>query len=679
MPVIALDTETFYEKGVMDVRMFGAYAYSRHPDFYCFMISVYDGERSWAGGPEDFDWASLEGADLVSHNAFFDMCVVTSMIEKGQIPAFKWKSWNCTADLTSFLCNRRSLADASAYLYGEKVDKGAREDMNGVHWRNVKDTPQGAEFLKYADGDAVYCWRFWNTHSHLWPEQERRISQLHREAGIRGVQVDTAKLEAYLEGAKKALFGIEQKLPWIAQGEKPTSTKMIAQMCREAGIPGTPVKKTAGEEAFLEWEKTYSPAYPWIAAVSQWRSMNKFLGFLETIQERIDSDGILHFSLKYFGAHTGRLSGDAGVNMQNLRRDPLLIDKDGNLRTDDASYKEYWDCQDRDEIPSWMGTTNWGMTNEDGTPADPIFEHMFDTRSLFVARPGRKFVMCDLSQIEPRVLAWLSGHDRLLGAIRDGYSVYEAAAIATGKYNGPKGGFKKLKDLYKVQKAQTLGLGYGCGWEKYIVVAMSLAGYDVCSLDPVDPETGEKIFGATARRDVREFRDLNPEIASFDKESPGIWAKLDASFQASLGGNYYLELPSGRVLQYRNVRRSSKKKVIKVIDEATGKVTGTKIRDRHIFTAETDGRRHEFYGGHLTENACQACGYDVFGFGLLNAIDNTKAEGVNFVWSVHDEGIFEVPLDFNPSRIEDLMSVTPPWLPGCPVGAEAQEGHCYKK
>lgn len=682
---ISIDTETYYYgKSGCSVRSLGASAYTRHPEFYCYLISVYDGEEVWVGAPEDFDWSCLEGAHLLSHNANFDRTVIEHMIRIGQIPAFKWAQWDCTADLTAYVCGRRALADAALFLYGETVSKDARANMDGVHWRDIKDGPQGQEFLKYADGDARYCHRFWTTHGHFWPEHEREISRVQREAGIRGVQVDVDKLNAYIEGMGKVLFSIEQKLPWVADGERPTGKKIIAEMCRKAGIPGTPVKSRDGEEAYLEWEKTYAPLHPWISAVSQWRVANKFKGFLETIKERLDADGIFHFSLKYYGAHTGRFSGDAGVNLQNLRKDPILIDKDGNLRTDDASTKEYWDLRDKGEVPDWLDLTNWGLLNDDGTPMEAVFEHSYDTRSLFIARPGCKLVMSDLSQIEPRVLAWLAGHEKMLAAIRDGYSVYEAAAVATGKYTGKKGDFKKLKDLYKVQKAQTLGLGYGCGWEKYITVALTLAGYDVCKLDPIDPETGLPIYGFTARKDVTEFRMQNPEIASFDQHNPGIWAKLDNAFRESLGSDFVLDLPSGRQMVYRRVARSAKKKAKNIYDEKTGQLIKTIIEERYVFTADVGGHRSEFYGGLLTENATQAAAYDVFAHEVLRVesfLRSLRAIGksAHLLWTVHDECIVEVPLDLDAKIIETLMTDTPPWLPGCPIGAEASEGPCYKK
>lgn len=295
-------------------------------------------------------------------------------------------------------------------------------------------------------------------------------------------------------------------------------------------------------------------------------------------------------------------------------------------------------------------------------------ENIFDIRSLLIARPGKKFVLCDLAQIEPRVLAWLAGHQKLLEAIRNGYGVYEAAAIATGKYNGPKGGFKKMKALYQAQKAQTLALGFGCGWERYIEAAMTLAQYDVCANDKIDEKTGKVIYGSAARLEVGTFREDNPEI-------PALWKKLDDAFRACLGGDFVMELPSGRCMTYRNIQRKKRMKARKIINEETGDVIETKIEERWVYTAEIDGFRYELYGGLLTENITQAVAREVFAYHLILL----RNAGIRIIFSAHDEAICEVDEDFDPMIIQNIMSTTPPWLEGCPIAAEAKCSKCYLK
>lgn len=305
----------------------------------------------------------------------------------------------------------------------------------------------------------------------------------------------------------------------------------------------------------------------------------------------------------------------------------------------------------------------------------PWLSQTFDVRSLIIPDPGYKFVLCDLAQIEPRVLAWLADSTKMLKAMAEGFGVYEAAAIGTGKYNGPKGGFKKLKALYQAQKAQTLALGYGCGWKKYIVAAMTLAGYDVCKNDLKHPVTGKVVYGSAARKEVSDWRIDNTEVLK-------LWADLDGGFKAQVGSDFVMELPSGRSMVYRNVQKRKKQKVHEIIDEETGLMLRTEIREGWDHTAELDGRRYSFYGGALTENAVQATARDVFGYHLLllrDAFAKLDDPKVRVVFHSHDEAISQVPLDFDPLIIEKIMCIAPPWLPGCPLGAEAKEAAHYLK
>lgn len=69
----------------------------------------------------------------------------------------------------------------------------------------------------------------------------------------------------------------------------------------------------------------------------------------------------------------------------------------------------------------------------------------------------------------------------------------------------------------------------------------------------------------------------------------------------------------------------------------------------------------------IVSNCVQAVARDVFAESLLRL----KGQGVDVVFHVHDEAVCEVPHDTDPKEIERIMSITPDWLPGCPLAAEA--------
>lgn len=609
--VIAIDFETFYSKDY-GIQSHGLHGYTHHEQFDPYMISASDGETSWAGEPADFDWSCLEGATVLAHNAAFDRTVYEAMVEQGLAPRVNIKIWHCTANMTSYLCNRRSLADSVKHLLHIDVDKTMRNYMKGKTWADAKaDGNNAAKLLEYARLDAKHCHDLWTKFSHKWPQHERDLAQMTMDQCTRGVQIDVKLLHFFIATAQDSMIAIEKSIPWLETGGKPTSPKSIAEQCRKNGIPSPPIKSHEdGEEKFAHWEETYGEKYDWVKSVSNWRVMNKFLGTVERMKNWLRPDGTMTFSLKYFGAHTGRWSGDAGLNMQNFRRVPIHVDLETKLI-----------CEAADTSIA------------------------LDIRSLFLPRPGKKMVICDLSQIEPRVLAWLSGDYELLEEIKGGMAIYEVHAR---KSLGWKGGKLKFEDpgLYTRAKAEVLALGYGCGAERYVDAAWTLARYKV------DPED--------AVNEVNSFRENNPKIVA-------LWRRLDNAFKKNVGGTYEIGLPSGRDMRYPQIRTEARR--------YRNKETG-KMKVKSVFTADVGGRHKPHYGGLLAENADQALSRDVFGWMLLKIL---LIPSIKILWTTHDEGIFECDNESDLQIILDIMSTTPPWLEGCPIACEGEEVKCYKK
>ena len=296
----------------------------------------------------------------------------------------------------------------------------------------------------------------------------------------------------------------------------------------------------------------------------------------------------------------------------------------------------------------------------------------------------KKMISCDLSQIEPRVLAWCAGDQVMLNNLAAGQSPYEAHARATMGWTGTGKELKANKPLYGLAKVRILGLGYGCGWRKFIKVAKKLANLDITRNDPewVQDTTreGEPIFnkdgtakmvsgyGLNSKQIVREFREQNPLIAS---RETGLWARLDQAFKSSIGGDFELVLPSGRIMLYREVREGW----TMVENEETGL-----MERRRAVTAEgfRDGRvvRLKLYGGLLAENLVQATARDVFAEHLLELEDTP---GVTILFTCHDEAVLQVDENISANDIQKIMSKTPSWLEGCPIAAEAKEISCYCK
>ena len=620
---ISIDFETYYDDEV-SVKTLGNWAYTRHPQFYAYLVSVFDGETAWVGRPEDLDWSVLKGATLLAHNAGFDKSVAEALAETGIIPELD-NEWICTANMTSFLCSERALAIAANTLLQKRRDKTIRDNMKGKHWADLTAEEQLA-FCKYAEEDARDCWPLFDRYQHLWPELERRLSALTIKQSNRGVAIDVELLRTYRATVDTALWSCLKKLPWVEAGEKPTGTKAIAAECRKVGIPTPPVKDE-DEEAFDEWEATYSKKFPWVKAIGQYRKVNKLKAQLDTINARLRPDGTIDFSLLYFGAHTGRWSGGgAGLNMQNLRKEPIYF-LDGEMFSD-VSDKEAKELLAKGAVA-------------------------VDVRRLFIPRPGKKFVISDLSQIEPRCLAWVTQDDDFLKFLAAGQSPYEAHARVSMGWTG--GNLKKENPaLYALAKARVLALGYGCGADKFIVMAWQYAALKLSLEDSTEI--------------VNDFRASNRRITD-------LWNALETGHQSSAGkGDFEVELPSGRSLRYREVKREMRLKKVR-----NPKPGDPLTANRFVFTSKVGwkGRltRLETYGGKLTENLIQAIARDVFGVILLHLEENVG----DVIFHVHDEAIVEVDADVTAHDVETAMALTPDWLEGCPIAAEAKEAKHYLK
>jgi DNA polymerase len=462
---------------------------------------------------------------------------------------------------------------------GVDVTKDLRTWMKGRSWDDAVAAGRDGELVEYVLRDAKTCLALWTRHAHRWPDDERELAHLTMVSGWRGVAIDLDRADAAAQALERTMWEARNLLPWADGDSAVLSIKSLGQYCREAGI-APPVSTAEDDPACAEWERVHGDKYPWVAAMRTYRKSNALREKVRVMTGRVRPDGTMGIGMKYFGAHTGRWSGDSGFNCQNLPR---------------------------------------------------AESHGADLRACLVPRPGKQFVICDLSQIEPRVLAWMCGDQLLLDQLAQGVPIYEAHARSTMGWTG--GSLKKENsEIYGLAKARVLGLGYGCGAGRFVEVARNMAGI--------------VITPHQAARTVDSFRASNRKIL-------GLWNRLQNDFRRSNGGDFVVELPSGRKLTYREVR-------------SAGGWTARIVRG---------GPRVSIYGGRLTENCIQSTARDVFAECLLRL----HRAGVDVVFHVHDEAVCEVDLGTDPREIERLMSITPDWLPGCPLAAEAVVANHYCK
>jgi len=596
MNTYAIDFETYYDKET-SITTLGQWHYLRSPASDIYMVAIQGPDIDYVGCPKKAPWAKIGGHKWVAHNYSFDGAVIERLREQGCVQS-KPVAWDCTANLSVAVGAPRNLLGASRELLGRTIDKDPRDKMQSKKWSDVEGTEFGREVLEYARQDAKACLGIYEKFSSDMLPAESELSKHTIEMGWRGIQVDQDAVSAGIKALQKVTWESENSLPWIEETDGVVlSTKAFRRECAKAGIPWPTSLAENSEECAL-WESQYGGQVPFVGIMRDWRKANSLLAKLKVMQGRIKPDGTMSYGLKYMGAHTGRWSGDSKFNVQNLPRNEMF-----------------------------------GV----------------DLRGCIVPRPGKKFVICDLAQIEPRVLAWLSGNEGLLQAIRNGYGIYEAAAKNMGLWDGEKATLKKVDaPLYQLVKAMVLGLGYGAGAKKFALIAKMQYGIDMT-------ETKSTMI-------VNDFRTRNQPILD-------LWRKLEGDFQrAKADKQFEVGLPSGRVLTYRNIMSQwpDKQKYDK---------SGKARKSAWTARVERGGPQIPFYGGKLCENLVQAVARDVMGAAVLRL----EKAGCPVVMHIHDEAVCEVDNSVPAGEIERLMSVCPEWLDGCPIGAEATDAVRYKK
>lgn len=431
--IYAIDFETTYSKA-LSVTTHGPVAYAQHALTDIYLVSIVGSDGSeYVGPPAEVEWEDYVNADCwVSHNRSFDAAVFDAL-QTGLNPPV----WHCTADLCAYLGVARSLAKASQVLLGVSPDKSTRTRAIGKRWEDF-DALEKAEMLDYALEDSRLCLRIWQAFSDGWPEQERAASLHTTLMTHRGIAIDGDAVARGLRDLGELLHLATTRIPWAGDTDskgKPVpilSPKQVRLECAKAGI-APPASMAKDSPLFEAWLAENGEKCQWAAAMRDYRSHNRTRTILEKFAA-YSHRGRLRYGLKYFGAHTGRWSGDSGLNLLNLPR-----------------------------------KSSGGV----------------NLRNLLVPSKGNVFISADYGQIEAIALLWCVEDESQLALIRAGVDPYEAHARATMGYSDPRKMSEGDPTGRQMAKVRVLGLGYGCGPKTFVEVARTF-GLHVSGNDAVD-------------------------------------------------------------------------------------------------------------------------------------------------------------------------------------------------
>lgn len=272
-------------------------------------------------------------------------------------------------------------------------------------------------------------------------------------------------------------------------------------------------------------------------------------------------------------------------------------------------------------------------------------------RTAFIPRPGYKFIVCDFSAIEARVLSFLAGEQWRLDVFESNGDIYCASASAMFHVPVEKHGINS--HLRQKGKIAELALGYGGSVGALKAMGALEMGLTEEELQPL----------------VDSWRASNSKITK-------LWWDIDRNVKEAVrirthtkthGINFYyqkgmlfIELPSGRRLSYVKPKiEQNQFGGESVTYEGTG---NTKKWERI-----------ESYGPKFTENIVQAISRDILAY-AMKTLSHCFIRG-----HVHDELIIECSMDVSLKAVCEQMGRTPPWIKGLALRADGYETMFYKK
>jgi DNA polymerase bacteriophage-type len=616
---MVFDIETYYDKQY-SLRKLTPPEYILDDRFELHLCAVNLNGKSFDVEGPDFG-KFLKSIDpnettTLSFNSLFDNCVLA--YRYGWVPRMMVDVLGMARSLLHHKSKRLGLGEVAKLLgLANKTDLILK--VQGMHAADIKAKGLWPAYRRYAMRDMQLCGQAFAKLIPYFPKEELQVMDLVLRCAVQPVfQADVPMLTTYLEDLRK----LKESLLKKAGCDKAAlmSTAKFKALLDALGVPvqtkiskatGQPIPAFAKTDAFMQElanDDNFEVQALAAARLSQRSTIDetraqKFLS-ISTLQWE-NGQQLLPVPLRYGGAHTHRLSGEWRVNLQNLPRD--------------ASKSKL--------------------------------------RSALIAPPGYLTVSADLSQIEARLVAWLAGCPSLLRQFRTGQDPY--AQLAQRIF-----GYRVTKDSHPIErfigKTGILGLGYGCGVDRFFIMVQSQARQ-------AGLELGTMFSYRTADRTVDVYRYTYWEI-------PALWRKLDHRLRTLNYGPEHAPLGPQSWREdcneggWGSLRQFDKYDLITIKKGAIVLPNGMELR----YTVPDD----KLYGAKLLENVTQALARIV----VMQAALRLSQRGLRFALQAHDELVFVVPeenLDTAQETILSEMIRQPVWAPGLPLAAEVGHGRNY--
>ena len=637
--ILTIDFETRWDKADYTLSKMTTEEYIRDIKFLAFGACIHeygtDRPTQWYGGDElhrilsTYDWARTA---VLAHNAQFDIAILEWVY--GVHPCFIFDTLSMARALRGVEVGN-SLAKL-ATAFGLPPKGRAVYSTDGLAEISPEIEHELAEYCKH---DVFLCEEIFKRLIKGYPAKELRLIDLTLRMFTNPMLVlDPDMLADALLSEKEQREELLARLK-IDESQL-ASNPQFAAILNKLGVP-TPYKKskTTGEQtlALAKTDALFQAMLNGdneeVALLCEARLKVKSTSERTRAQRflEISTRGTLPVPLSYYGASTGRWTAARGsaINMQNLKRGSFL-------------------------------------------------------RKAIMAPEGHVCVVGDLSQIEPRVLAWLADYDDLLHIFNAGGDPY--AMFGSQMFSIPD--MTKESNPVERQSAKSalLGCGYQMGWASFS--AQLLVGFlgappkrytkqeakqlgvtgdyierflnwedNAIKMNEI-PHTCTAqelmIHCVAAKKIVDMYRATAYPVVGF-------WELCQNLIQKSLAdGEEYrhkcllfrkgeIVLPNGMSLLYPNVRQQK--------DKESG-------RSQWVYGPDAT----KLYAGKITNNVTQGTARIVMTDGMLRV-----AKRYPVVGTVHDEQIVIAPEAHAQEALAwvlEQMTLEPKYLPGIPLAAD---------
>jgi len=636
--ILSIDFETRWSSKDYTLSKITTEEYIRDTRFTAFGACVHefgtDSPIVWVGGEglrEYFSGIDWGRTAVLAHNAQFDISIL---------------EWVYNAHPT-FIFDTLSMARALRGVeVGNSLAKLATDFDLPPKGRAVHSTDGLAELTpeielelaEYCKHDVFLCEEIFKRLEGGYPKSELRLIDMTLKMYTRPVlQLDQKMLIQALTEEGNIREALLQRLN-IDESELASNPK-FAQILTGLGVtPPTKISKTTGMQTLALakndalFQALLNGSNEDVALLCEARLKVKSTTERTRAQRFLDISqrGPLPVPLSYYGAQTGRWTAAKGsaINMQNLKRGSFL-------------------------------------------------------RKAIMAPEGYQLVVGDLSQIEPRVLAWLSDYTDMLDIFRAGGDPY--AAFGAQMFNIPGLTKESHPDLRQSAKSALLGCGYGLGWAAF--ASQLLTGFlgappvryerafskalnvnkDMAERFLEWSETEIKLrdiphtctyaelvhHAIAAKRIIDIYRaTASPVVSFWDMCSSLLVSALvngkEHTHKCLTFRKGEIELPNGMCLRYPDLRE--------VKDE--------KGRSQWVYGPDAT----KLYAGKITNNVTQALARVVMTDGMLRVGKRYPVVG-----TVHDELIALVPdseVEEAKTWVLEQMTMEPRYMPGIPLSAD---------